>query len=140
VNLRLNLARLFAAIAILAAALGALGVMGWVAFDRLLITHTSEGKCWRYSDHECWDLTPEFLSRATDVDLPDGTVVQKSQTSAWLSWRLSATVELPKNGQLPRQGSAADPVIKLVGYSRGHAVCRIYLVEDADDAPWPTPK
>jgi hypothetical protein len=140
VNAARSVARLTAAIVILAAALGGLVTAGWFALDRLLIVHSSEGKCWRYGDHDCWDLSPAFISRVTGIALPDGTLVRDSQTGAWLSWRLSATVVLPSDEQLPVRLGQADGNIKLVGHSRGRPVCKILLVQGADEAPWPTPQ
>jgi hypothetical protein len=128
--------RLIAALAIMIAALCGLGLAGWVAFDRLLIVHSAEGKCWRFSEYSCWGLSPQFVARATGVDLPSGTVVKDSSTQAWLSWRLSATVMLPPHSE----ALAPEAGVRLVSSSAAHRVYKISATRDGQRIPWPVPQ
>lgn len=103
----------------------------------LLVMDSPDGKCWRFSNYNCFDLSPEFITRATGVALPPGTVVRDSTTSAWLSWWLEATVVLPRNEKLPPQHGLQHGNVTFAGHSAGRLAYKISAVEDGGD--WPVP-
>lgn len=135
---RRSIARLVVSGAVLAAALCAVCGLGWVALDNVLVVHTPEGQCWRFGADDCWDLSPEFVSQATGVALPSGTLVRDSSTRAWLSWRLSATVVLPRQVKLPPAGATPASPLQRVASAEGRPTYRVYLVKPGGTV-WPTP-
>lgn len=104
----------------------------------VLVRTAPDGTCWRFDSWGCWGLSLEFISRATGVGLPEGTSVQASSTSAWLSWSLSVTVVLPAGEELPPQRGAEQARITPAGRAGGRRVYRIFSVEDGA-GPWPAP-
>jgi hypothetical protein len=119
---------------LIAVLIAALVVLGY----NLAVKVTPDGKCWRLDSYSCWDLSPEFISRTTGVDLPQETSVRDSGTAAWLSWWLSATVVLPEGQKLPNQGNTKRASITPGGRSNGQLVYKIRFVEHGSE-PWPTP-
>jgi hypothetical protein len=138
--IRQQVSRLIASTLVLASALCGLGILGWVALDRVLVVRSGEGRCWRFGDHDCWDLSPGFIARATGITLPSGTVVRSSSTHAWLSWSLSATVVLPRDAELPTQTGEPHSIVKIVGHTANGTLCEIDVVKDGQATPWPMPK
>ena len=127
------------AVILLICGIAGLGTVLCIAADNALVERTAEGSCWRLSHYDCWNLSPGFISRATDIDLPDGTDVTASGTHAWLSWSLSATVVYPQGAALPSEVAEQSPIIRSAGRVDGRPAFTIYLVEHGG-ATWPTPR
>jgi hypothetical protein len=138
-GVRRDLKRLLMVIAVLIAGVAGLGTVLYIAVDNALVERTAEGSCWRLSHYDCWNLSPEFISRATGIDLPYGTHVTASGTHAWLSWSLSATVVYPKGAVLPSRAAEPPSVIRSAGRVDGRPAYTIYLVEHGG-AAWPKPR
>jgi hypothetical protein len=138
-GIRRDLKRLLVAVVVLIGGVAWLGALLYVAGDNVLVERTAEGSCWRLSQYDCWNLSPEFISRVTGIDLPDGTVVTGSSTHAWLSWSLSATVVYPQGAALPSETAEQSPIIRSAGRVDGRPAFAIYIVEHGG-AAWPTPR
>jgi hypothetical protein len=134
-----DLKRLFIALVVLVAGMVGLGTLLYIAADNVLVRGSAEGSCWRASRYDCWNLSPEFISRATGIDLPDRAHVTASSTHAWLSWSLSATVVYPKGAALPSEADESAAAIRPAGSVGGRPAFTIYLVEH-EGATWPTPR
>lgn len=104
----------------------------------LLVTHSAEGECWRFGNYDCFNLSPEFITRTTGIKLPAGTEVLDSWTSAWLSWSLDATVLLPPGEALSPRHHPAHAGFTFAGCSQGRLIYKISAVEDGGGA-WLTP-
>lgn len=118
-------------------ALAAVVVIGWIALDNALVVHTDEGSCWKLNTLSCWNLSTEYISRATGIDLPDGTVVTSSSTDGIIDWTLHAVIVLPE--EAPALSSSTNPDLKITpdGYADDRP---IYVIDYLKSRDWPLPQ